>query len=70
MRDRQSNSVWMTMPPGLASKWFARRMSGFLRHHPEIALHLSSSVALVDFANEMVDLAIRHFDGHAPELDT
>ncbi|MEB0079156.1 LysR substrate-binding domain-containing protein [Pseudomonas sp. CCI3.2] len=70
LRDRQSSSVWLTMPPGLAAKWFARRMSGFLRQHPAIALHLSSSVALVDFANERVDLAIRHFDGHAPELET
>ncbi|MDB6050283.1 MAG: LysR family transcriptional regulator [Pseudomonas sp.] len=70
LRDRQSCGVWLTMPPGLAAKWFARRMSGFLRSHPAIALHLSSSVVLVDFANERVDLAIRHFDGHAPELET
>ncbi|MGV8921020.1 MAG: LysR substrate-binding domain-containing protein [Pseudomonas sp.] len=70
LRERHSSSVWLTMPPGLAAKWFARRMSGFLQRHPEIALHLSSSVALVDFANERVDLAIRHFDGHAPELET
>jgi LysR family transcriptional regulator, glycine cleavage system transcriptional activator len=70
LRDRHSKSVWLTMPPGLAAKWFARRMSGFLQQHPAIALHLSSSIALVDFTNERVDLAIRHFDGHAPELET
>lgn len=56
LRERHSNSVWLTMPPGLAAKWFARRMSGFLQQHPTIALHL--------------DLAIRHFDGRAPDLET
>lgn len=70
LRDRHSNSVWLTMPPGLAAKWFAPRMSGFLQQHPEIALHLSSSTLLVDFSSERVDLAIRHFDGNAPELET
>jgi LysR family glycine cleavage system transcriptional activator len=70
LRERQSSSVWLTMPPGLAAKWFARRMSGFLQQHPTIALHLSSSTLLVDFTNERVDLAIRHFDGRAPELET
>ncbi|WP_397452427.1 LysR substrate-binding domain-containing protein [Pseudomonas sp. NA-150] len=70
LRERHSSSVWLTMPPGLAAKWFARRMSGFLQSYPAIALHLSSSVALVDFASERVDLAIRHFDGRAPELET
>lgn len=69
LRDRQHNNVWVSMPPSLAAKWFARRMAGFLQSHPEIALHLSTSVALTDFSSERVDLAIRHFDGHAPELD-
>lgn len=70
VRERYSTSVWLTMPPGLAAKWFARRMSGFLQRHPSIALHLSSSAVLVDFGSERVDLAIRHFDGVAPELES
>jgi len=70
LRERHSTSVWLTMPPGLAAKWFARRMSGFLQQYPAIALHLSSSVVLVDFSSERVDLAIRHFDGIAPELES
>jgi LysR family glycine cleavage system transcriptional activator len=69
LRDRHNNHVWLNMPPSLAAKWFARRMAGFLEHHPEVSLHLSSSVALTDFSSERVDLAIRHFDGHAPELE-
>jgi LysR family glycine cleavage system transcriptional activator len=69
LRDRHDNGVWLTMPPSLAAKWFARRMSGFLRLHPDIELHLSSSTAVLDFARERVDLAIRHFDGEAGEED-
>ncbi|WP_110951908.1 LysR substrate-binding domain-containing protein [Pseudomonas bohemica] len=69
LRDRHNNNVWLSMPPSLAAKWFARRMAGFLEGHPEVTLHLSSSITLTDFSSERVDLAIRHFDGHAPELD-
>ena len=69
LRDRHNNNVWLNMPPSLAAKWFARRMAGFLESHPAVALHLSSSTTLADFSSERVDLAIRHFDGHAPELD-
>lgn len=69
-KDRQeAEDVWLSMPPSLAAKWFARRMAGFLERYPDVALHLSSTVALTDFSSERVDLAIRHFDGHAPELD-
>lgn len=68
LRDRHDQGVWLSMPPSLAAKWFARRMSGFLQVHPHIELHLSSSTAVADFANERVDLAIRHFDGQSPEL--
>jgi LysR family glycine cleavage system transcriptional activator len=69
LRDRHNNNVWLNMPPSLAAKWFARRMAGFLERHPAVALHLSSSTTLADFSSERVDLAIRHFNGHAPELD-
>lgn len=69
LRDRHNNNVWLNMPPSLAAKWFARRMAGFLESHPGVALHLTSSTALTDFSSDRVDLAIRHFDGHAPELE-
>lgn len=69
LRDRHNDNVWLNMPPSLAAKWFARRMAGFLEANPGVALHLSSSITLTDFTSECVDLAIRHFDGIAPELD-
>lgn len=68
LRDSHSAGVWLTMPPSLAAKWFARRMTGFVTAHPAVTLHLSSSTELVDFEREQVDLAIRYFDGEDPEL--
>jgi len=69
LRDRNNDNVWLSMPPSLAAKWFARRMANFLESSPTVSLHLSSSTALTDFSSERADLAIRHFDGIAPELD-
>ncbi|KFX69725.1 LysR family transcriptional regulator [Pseudomonas taeanensis MS-3] len=69
LRDSRSAGIWVTMPPSLAAKWFARRMSSFVSSHPTVALHLSTSTVMVDFAGEPVDLAIRYFDGIDPQLD-
>lgn len=69
LRDRHSSNVWLSMPPSLAAKWFARRMANFLASSPGVSLHLSSSTTLTDFSSERADLAIRHFDGVDPELD-
>ena len=68
LRLRQSSEVWLSMPPTLAAKWFAPRMAAFLQAQPGVSLHLSASTDVVDFDRDRVDLAIRHFDGHAPNL--
>lgn len=70
LRHSRRVGVWLSMPPTFAAKWFTRHMADFLTRHPDTELHLNSSTALVDFEHEQVDLAIRHFDGRAPELDT
>ncbi|MEK1943792.1 MAG: LysR substrate-binding domain-containing protein [Pseudomonas sp.] len=69
LRDSRSNGVWVNMPPSFAARWFARRMSGFVARNPEVALHLNSSAAVVDFNAEPVDLAVRYFDGNDPALE-
>jgi len=68
LRQSQSHEVWLSMPPTLAAKWFAPRMAGFLSSHPDISLHLDTSMALADFNRDRVDLAIRYFNGTDPEL--
>lgn len=69
IRDSRSTGVHLSMTPSLAAKWFAPRMSDFLTRHPEVALHLSSSSTIVDFGNDTVDLAIRHFNGQDPSVE-
>lgn len=64
----RGNEVRLSMPPGFSAKWFAPRMAQFVRRHPEVALHLSASSALVDFERDAFDLGIRYFDGHDPHL--
>lgn len=70
LRLSQTNEVWLSMPPTLAAKWFASRMADFLSFRPDISLHLSASTALINFERDQVDLAIRHFDGNDPALDS
>lgn len=69
LKDSRRTGVWLSMPPTFAAKWFTRHMANFLTHYPDAELHLNSSTAMVDFDSEQVDLAIRYFDGQAPELD-
>ena len=69
LRHSRRTGVWLSMPPTFAAKWFTRHMADFLTRHPDTELHLNSSTTLVDFDHDQVDLAIRYFDGKAPELD-
>jgi LysR family transcriptional regulator, glycine cleavage system transcriptional activator len=57
-RGRVPHEVRISMPPGIAAKWFAPRMGKLLAAHPAISLSL----------NGEVDLAIRHFNGKEDRL--
>ena len=70
LRLSQSNEVWLSMPPTLAAKWFAPRMAAFLTLHPQVSLHLGATTDLTDFDRDRADLAIRHFDGADPALES
>lgn len=69
LRDSRSLSVALSMPPTFAAKWFPRRMVRFLTRHPEIELRFNTTAALIDFERDLIDLAIRYFDGNDPQLD-
>ena len=43
-------------------------MPSFTQSHPELQLHLSSSTEPVDFNDATCDLAVRHFDGNARDI--
>lgn len=67
-RGRVPHEVRISMPPGIAAKWFAPRMGKLLAAHPEICLSLNATTELVDFEDGEVDLAIRHFNGKDDRL--
>ncbi len=69
LRERQGNSLRVSMPPSFAAKWFAPRMAALLQAQPGVALSLSTSTAIVDFDLDGIDLAVRHFDGVDAALD-
>lgn len=70
LKSSRSQGVWISMPPSFAAKWFTRRMADFLTRHPAVELHFNSSTATIDFEREPLDLAIRHFDGNDPRLES
>lgn len=51
-----------------AAKWLLPRLPRFQAAHPEIEVRLGTSVALVDFARQDVDLAVRMGRGSWPGL--
>lgn len=61
LKQRRHNEIRISMPPSFARKWFVPRMARFMDLHPDISLHIDASAALVDFDNESIDIAIRHF---------
>lgn len=54
--------------PAFAARWLVPRLGRFLAAHPEIDVHLKPSEALVDFARDDVDLAVRYGQGAWPGL--
>ena len=54
--------------PSLAAKWLVPRLPAFQEAHPEIDVRIATSVALVDFRRDDVDVAIRYGHGGWPGL--
>ncbi len=54
--------------PSLAAKWLVPRLPGFQEAHPEIDVRIATSVTLVDFRRDDVDVAIRYGHGDWPGL--
>ena len=55
----RTGRVRISAPPGFARKWLLPVLAPLLDEHPEIIFDVRSSYALVDLADEGVDLAIR-----------
>jgi LysR family glycine cleavage system transcriptional activator len=64
----QTGSLKVSVLPSFAAKWLLPRLSRFRDRHPDIDVLVSASNALVDFAREEVDIAIRYGFGSYPGL--
>ena len=57
------------MSPNFANKWLVPRLGDFADAHPDIDLRISASRRHVDFAEDGIDMGIRHGTGDWPHLD-
>jgi LysR family glycine cleavage system transcriptional activator len=67
-RRQNAGTLTVTTSPDFAAKWLVHRLGRFAEAHPDIDLRVSASMHHVDFAQEDVDMAVRHGDGHWPGL--
>lgn len=68
VRDRNDYCVLViSTPPGFTAKWLAPRLYKLSLAHPDIDVRISSSMRLVEFATDGVDLAVRSRPTDAPD---
>jgi LysR family transcriptional regulator, glycine cleavage system transcriptional activator len=58
----------VTVSPNFANKWLVPRLGDFTNAHPDIDLRISASRRHTDFAEDGIDLAVRHGTGDWPHL--
>jgi LysR family transcriptional regulator, glycine cleavage system transcriptional activator len=67
---RQASGVLtISTSPDFAAKWLVHRFGKFAETHADIDLRISATMHHVDFAQEDVDLAVRHGNGNWAGLD-
>lgn len=59
-RMKDDRVLVISAPPGIVAKWLAPRLYRFMMRMPDIDARISSSVTMVDFVNDGVDVAIRN----------
>lgn len=56
---RVAGPLYISSTPALADRWLVPRLNDFRRCHPDIELHISTSLENVSFTHDGVDVAIR-----------
>ncbi|MDO3546788.1 transcriptional regulator GcvA [Ralstonia pseudosolanacearum] len=64
----RDNRLTISTMPSFAARWLTPHIGTFIERHPELEVELFSSPALVDFAREEVDVALRMGSGNYPGL--
>lgn len=71
IRDRTNpRQLRVSVVPSFAARWLLPRMRKFLTDHPDIDLDVRSSMTIVDFRRDDVDVAIRYGLGQWPDTIT
>jgi len=60
----------VTMTPSIAAKWLIPRLEHFNREHPEIDIRITTTLEMIDFEREGVEIGIRYGRGDYPGLVT
>lgn len=68
-RAEGERAVSVSMLPSFAARWLMPRLGRFMERHPAIAVNIHTSITLVDFQRDDVDLAIRFGGGHWPDVE-
>jgi len=66
LRRRNADALTVSLMPSVASSWLVPRLPRFVAAHPQIELSLQSSTAVIDFARDPADCAIRFGLGQWP----
>lgn len=68
-RTERDRVLTVSMLPSFAARWLLPRLGAFMERHPAIAVNIHTSLSLVDFERDEVDLAVRFGRGAWPELE-
>lgn len=66
---RDKNVLTISTLPSFAARWLLPRLGAFMEQHPQIAVTVHTSIALVDLLRDEVDIAIRFGSGNWPGLE-
>ncbi|WP_299604430.1 transcriptional regulator GcvA [uncultured Tateyamaria sp.] len=67
-RTLDTGTLTVTAGPAFTAKWLAPRLYDFAQAHPEIELHFSASLKMVDLNRDGVDVAIRFGTGKDEDM--
>jgi LysR family glycine cleavage system transcriptional activator len=66
-RTRGERVLVVSAAPGFTAKWLAPRLYRFLSAHPDIDVRISSTITIVDFVADGVDVALRNMAIDQPD---
>ncbi len=65
-----TGQITISVAPSFASKWLVPRLDGFQTANPDVDVYVHADMAIVDFAADNVDVAIRYGAGQYEGMTT